>query len=122
MPAWESKLNDLLLPLFPQGGLTSSVITTVWIGVAVVVFFNLRFGWVLSGLVVPGYLVPLMIAKPWAAAVIVVESIVTYFLVWLFSEYLSRYRFWASLFGRDRFFALILLPAPAAGTMAVTFI
>ena len=97
-----------MLPLFPQGGLTSSVITTVWIGVAVVAFFNLRFGWVLSGLVVPGYLVPLLIVKPWAAAVIVVESVFTYFLVWLFSEYLSRFRAWSSLFGRDRFFALIV--------------
>ena len=96
------------MPLFPQGGLTSSVITTVWIGVAVVAFFNLRFGWVLSGLVVPGYLVPLLIVKPWAAAVIVVESIITYFLVWLFSEYLARSGAWSSLFGRDRFFALIL--------------
>lgn len=96
------------MPIFPPGGLTSSVITTVWIGVAVVAFFNLRFGWVLSGLVVPGYLVPLLIAKPWAAVVILVESIVTYFVVWTFSEYLSRSGAWTSLFGRDRFFALIL--------------
>lgn len=101
-------VSDFLLPVFPEGALSGSVITTVWIGVAVVAFFNLRFGWVLSGLVVPGYLVPLLIVKPWAAAVIFLESAVTYFLAWFFSEYLSRSGLWGSLFGRDRFFAIVL--------------
>ncbi len=96
------------LDLFPQGGLSSSVITTVWIGVAVVAYFNLRFGWVLSGLVVPGYLVPLLVIQPWSAAVVILEGVVTYLLVWSFSERLSRHGWWGSLFGRDRFFALIL--------------
>ena len=95
------------LPIFPEGGLASSVITTVWVGVFVLCFFNLRYGWVLSGLVVPGYLVPLMIVKPLAALVIVVEAILTYAIVWLFSEKLSPGRF-PSLFGRDRFMGLIL--------------
>ena len=96
------------LEIFPQSSLASSVITTVWVGVFVVAFFNLRFGWVLSGLVVPGYIVPLLLIKPWSAGVILVEGIVTYLLVWYFSERLSRRGWWASLFGRDRFFALIL--------------
>ena len=96
------------LEIFPQGSLASSIITTVWVGVFVVAFFNLRFGWVLSGLVVPGYLVPLMLIKPWSAGVVILEGIVTYLLVWYFSERLSRRGWWASLFGRDRFFALIL--------------
>ncbi len=96
------------LNIFPQGSLSSSVITTVWIGIFVVCFFNLRFGWVLSGLVVPGYLVPLLLIKPWAAAAILAESFVTYFLVWLFSERLSRFCPWSNFFGRDRFFALVL--------------
>jgi hypothetical protein len=98
----------LPLPLFPEGSLASSVITTVWVGAYVVVFFNLRFGWVLSGLVVPGYLVPLLIVKPWAAGVIFVEASVTYAGVWVFSEYLSRWGRWSNFFGRDRFFALVL--------------
>ena len=101
-------MQDFLLPIFPQGALSGSVITTVWIGVAVVVFFNLRFGWVLTGLVVPGYLVPLLLIKPWSVAVIFVESAVTYWLAWLFSEYISRTGLWSSLFGRDRFFAIVL--------------
>ena len=101
---------DWVFPLgiFPEGALASSVITTVWVGVFVIGFLNLRFGWVLSGLVVPGYLVPLLIAKPWSAAVILVEASVTYFLVWLFSERLSGGGTWSSLFGRDRFVGLVL--------------
>ena len=97
------------IPLFPSGGLSGSVITSVWVGVFVVAFFNLRFGWVLTGLVVPGYLVPLLLLKPWSVAAIVTEGIVTYFLVWLFSESSGHRGRWSSLFGRDRFFALVVM-------------
>lgn len=100
---------DFILPIFPQGALAGSVFTTVWLGVWVIVFFNLRLGWVLSGLVVPGYIVPLLLIRPWSAAVIVVEAIATYLLVWLFSEKLSRLGLWNNVFGRDRFFALLLV-------------
>ena len=62
---------DFRLPLFPIDNTASAVTMTVWIGVAVVVFFNLRFGWTLSGLVVPGYVVPLLFVKPTSVAVIV---------------------------------------------------
>jgi len=96
------------LHLFPEGALASSVVTTVWVGVFVVAFFNLRLGWVLSGLVVPGYLVPLLLLKPAAAAVVVGEGVCTYFFVWLYSEFLSRHFGWSNFFGRDRFFALVL--------------
>lgn len=96
------------LSLFPPGGLSASVTTTVWIGVFVVAFFNLRFGWIFSGLVVPGYLTPLIILKPVAATVVCIEGILAYFCVWFVSEYLSRWGYWCNFFGRDRFFALVL--------------
>lgn len=96
------------LAIFPHGSLSSSVIPVVWVGMFVVCFFNLRLGWVLSGLVVPGYLVPLMLMKPWAAGVVLLEGVLTYFLIWLLSEYLSRWAHWCNFFGRDRFFALVL--------------
>ena len=102
-------LDIFPLPIFPQGALTSSVITTTWVGIFVVSFFNLRFGWVLSGMIVPGYLVPLLLIKPWSAGVIIFEGIITYLIVWLFSEKFSRLGYWSSLFGRDRFFALVLV-------------
>ncbi|MFI3188679.1 hypothetical protein BCS42_05270 [Crenothrix sp. D3] len=96
------------LAIFPEGSLSSSVIPAVWVGISVVCFFNLRLGWVSSGLVVSGYLVPLMLIKPWAAGVVLFESILTYFLIWFLSEYLSRWAHWCNFFGRDRFFALVL--------------
>ncbi|NCS64540.1 MAG: hypothetical protein AUJ86_01030 [Hydrogenophilaceae bacterium CG1_02_62_390] len=97
------------LPIFPEGALASSVVTTVWVGVFFVAYFNLRLGWVLSGLVVPGYLVPLLIVKPLSAVTVLGEGVLTYFLVWFYSEYLSRHGGWSNLFGRDRFFALVLV-------------
>lgn len=105
------------LAIFPEGALASSVITTVWIGVFFVAYFNLRLGWVLSGLVVPGYLVPLLLVKPMAAATVLGEGVITYFLVWLYSEYLSRHGGWSNLFGRDRFFALVLTSVAVRITM-----
>jgi len=94
--------------LFPES-LASSVTTTVWVGVMVAVFFTLRFGWNLSGLVVPGYMTPLLLVKPLSAAVVFTEGVITYLLVHGFSERCSRYGVWSSLFGRDRFFGLVLV-------------
>ncbi len=101
-------MHTFVLHIFPDSSLASSLITTVWIGVFVVCFFNLRFGWNLSGLIVPGYLAPLIIIKPWSSVAIVIEAVFTYFLMFFFSEFSSRLGRWSSLFGRDRFFAIIL--------------
>jgi len=100
---------DLLpFPLFPDGSLRESVVTTVWVGVFVISFFNLRFGWTYSGLVIPGYLVPLLLTNPLSAGITVAEGMLAYGLVRLISEYLSRFGWWCNFFGRDRFFALLL--------------
>lgn len=96
-------------PIFPEGALSASVIVTVWVGITVVALTNLRLGWVLSGLIIPGYMVPLLIVKPTAAAVVFAEGVVTYGLVWLYSEYSTRFTGMSNFFGRDRFFALVLV-------------
>jgi hypothetical protein len=96
------------LPLFPEGSLRESVVTTVWVGVFVISFFNLRFGWTYSGLVIPGYLVPLILTNPASAVITVFEGMCAYALVRLVSDYLSRLGWWCEFFGRDRFFALFL--------------
>lgn len=96
------------LPIFPDGSLRESVVTTVWVGVFVISFFNLRFGWTYAGLVIPGYLVPLIFSNPVSAFVTVAEGILAFGLVRLFSEHLSRFGWWCNFFGRDRFFALLL--------------
>ncbi len=96
------------IQLFPQGGLAYSVVTTVWVGVMIVAGFNLRLGWSAAGLVVPGYLAPLILTQPASAVVTWVGGMAAYFLVWIFSEALSRLGYWSSLFGRSRFFAFLL--------------
>ncbi|QDT12145.1 poly-gamma-glutamate biosynthesis protein PgsC/CapC [Planctomycetes bacterium K23_9] len=118
------------LPLFPFDATAITVTTTVWVGVFVSVFFNLRLGWTLSGLVIPGYLVPLLITRPITGGVIVLEAALTYFLVVLLSEGPRRAAYWSSLFGRDRFFVILLVSVivravldgfvlPAVGRIAV---
>lgn len=97
------------LHLFPQGSLASSVITTVWVGVFVIAALNLRFGWPLTGLVVPGYLVPLLMLKPWSVLAIYIEAVITYGIVWFLFELAPLLGGWSRLFGRDRFFALVLV-------------
>ena len=101
-------MNFFPLPIFPEGSLTQSVITTVWIGVLVVSFFNLRLGWTSSGLVIPGYLAPLFLNKPLAAFIVIIEGVITYFVVWLLSQQAFRRVGVSGFFGRDRFFAIFL--------------
>ncbi|MBA2547929.1 MAG: poly-gamma-glutamate biosynthesis protein PgsC/CapC, partial [Burkholderiaceae bacterium] len=99
----------MMLPIFPAQALDSSVLTTVWIGLCVITFFNLRFGTTVAGLVVPGYLVPLLLVKPTSVAVIWTEAVVTYLLARLLADYLMRRTGSCTMFGRDRFFALLLI-------------
>lgn len=101
--------NWFPLEIFPTGGLASSVVTTVWIGVIVVALLNLRFGTTLSGLVVPGYIVPLLLVRPTSAVVIIVESIITYLITRLIADRMLVKFGLGEFFGRDRFFILILV-------------
>ncbi len=98
------------LPIFPEGSLSNSVFTTVWVGV-MVSFFNLRLGWVYSGLVVPGYLIPLAMEKPWVAVVVIFEAILTLWTVRGMMYLLPKLGLACEWFGRDRFFAMILVSA-----------
>ena len=97
------------IPILPSSYLSHSVITTVWIGVMVIAFFNLRFGWIFTGLVVPGYLTPLLLIKPLSVLIILVESVVTYQIIYIISELAGRRGLWTNFFGRDRFFAILLM-------------
>ena len=97
------------LRIFPEESLATSVSTTVWVGVWIIAFFNLRLGWTASGFIVPGYLVPLLIIKPVSVVVILIEAILTYLIVYLLSEVGHRRKPWCSFFGRDRFFALVIV-------------
>ena len=100
---------ELGLPLFPFESSAITVTTTVWIGVIVAVFFHLRLGWTLSALVVPGYMVPLLISRPSTAGVILVESVITYLITRLISDLPKLQPYWSNVFGRDRFFLIVVV-------------
>lgn len=97
------------LALFPEAGLSSAVITTVFVGVLVSIFFNLRLGWPLVGLVIPGYLAPLFLAQPRMAAFSVLEGMLGYLFFFILTSLAHRFGVWPNLFGRDRFFAVVLM-------------
>lgn len=99
--------------LFPESSLAISLITTIWVGLFVICFFNLRLGWNISGLIVPGYLVPLVILKPWSAVAIIIEAVFTYLAVKGFSKLGEKTGAYSELFGRDRFFAILLVSVAA---------
>lgn len=102
-------LDIFPLPIFPIDSASVTLTTTVWIGVVVAVFFNLKLGWNLSALVVPGYLVPLLLSRPTTAIVIFVEAVVTYLLTRWLSDCLRQLSWWSSFFGRDRFFMIVVV-------------
>lgn len=94
--------------LLSDSSLLYSLSTTIWIGVCVLACFNLVLGFPLSGLIVPGFLVPLSMAHPLTGALIVLEASLTWALVaglaWLF----PKFQIGSKFFGRDRFFAILL--------------
>ena len=102
-------MSELQIPLFPFDSVAITLTTAVWIGVCVTVFFNLRFGWTLSGLVVPGYLAPLLITRPITGMVILLEAVVTYLIVRGISSGPRNAVYWSNFFGRDRFFLIVVV-------------
>lgn len=98
-----------MLEIFPGNALDSSVITTVWVGLSIVCMLNLRFGMTLSGLVIPGYLVPLLILRPASAIITVIEGLITYAIALLLVRGFFVRAGMGEMFGRDRFFAIVLI-------------
>gem|GEM_PF-6017476 len=97
------------LPVFPDNGLSNSVIPPVFIGLGISTVFAETLGWNFSGLIVPGYLAPIFIVKPISAIVIVIEAIISYLVLRLLSEGFSKSGTWTSFFGQDAFFALFCI-------------
>jgi hypothetical protein len=97
------------LEIFPQSSIASSIVTVIWVGIFVCVFFNLRFGWALSGLMVPGYLVPMAMSKPWNATAVLIEAVIVYLLAKLIAFFLPKIKGTSEFFGRDRFFLILII-------------
>ncbi len=97
------------LDIFPGGGFDTSIMTVVFLGLLIAWWLTETFGFVFVGLVVPGYLASVFVISPTSAIVVLVESVATYALVWFCSEFFGRTRVWSIFFGRDRFFAFLLI-------------
>ena len=97
-----------MLPLFSHG-VAQTIHVSVLVGVLVLLFFTETFGWVFSGLVVPGYLASVLVVEPAAAGAILGEALVTFVLARFLSDVLSKTGAWSPFFGRERFVLLIVV-------------
>jgi Capsule biosynthesis CapC len=97
-----------VIQIFETQRLTVLLHASIFIGVHVVALMNVSFGWVLSGLVVPGLLAPLIISSPLAAGLIFFEAILAFALFKLYSYLLEKLNLSSSPFGRERFFGIVL--------------
>jgi len=98
-----------VLPIFPTAGFDQSATTPVLLGVLVSWAFTEAFGWAFAGLVVPGYLAALFLLDPRAATIDVFEAIVTYAIARALGEHLGKTGLTSRLFGRERFFLVVLV-------------
>ena len=97
-----------MVDLFPASVLDNSILTSVLLGLLITWVLQETLGWNFTGLVVPGYLASIFAIQPETGAVVVVEAGMTYGLVYLASELTPTHWPNSRLFGRDRFFALLL--------------
>jgi gamma-polyglutamate biosynthesis protein CapC len=98
-----------VVQLFPERGLAQSLHFAILVGVIVQLLLTEWFGWVFSGLPVPGYLASVFVFRPVAGVVMLVEALVTFVIVRWLSERFSRTGASSQLFGRERFFMIVLV-------------
>lgn len=97
-----------MLEIFPSAFVDNSLLTAVLVGVLVLWWLAERFGWPATGLVVPGYLGAVLSVRPEAGFVILFEAVITYGLAHLIGRVLPKFLPIDRVFGRDRFFLIIL--------------
>lgn len=97
-----------MIPVFSPNGMEHSLVVPIFIGMLVTHQLVERYGLVFSGLVVPGYLAPILISQPESAAAILVESMLTYLVARGLHALSHRTRWLVPLFGRERFFLIIV--------------
>ena len=95
--------------IFPPHGLDQTIHVSILLGVLFLLFLTEAFGWVYSGLVVPGYLASVFVFQPDAGFAILAEAIVTFLVARFLSDVVSKSGAWSKFFGRERFVLLILV-------------
>ncbi len=97
------------LPIFPSSGFDQSTTTPVLLGVLLSWALTEWFGWVFAGLVVPGYLGAVFLLNPRSAVIDCAEAVATYAVARVLGEHLARTGLTSRLFGRERFFLVVLV-------------
>jgi capsule biosynthesis CapC-like protein len=96
-----------VLALFPPG-FESTLLVPVLVGALVMAAFTEWWGWDFVGVVVPGYLCSVLVLEPVAAGVVVLEAVVTVGAVRALVAILDRSRLAYPVFGRDRFYLVLV--------------
>lgn len=102
-------MSDGILSLFPPQGVDQTIHVAILLGVLALLFLNESFGWVYSGLVVPGYLASLLVLAPLSTAAVMFEAVLTFGLARMLSELASKSGAWSRFFGRERFLLLVFV-------------
>lgn len=97
------------ITLFPPYGIDQTIHVAILIGVLLLLGLTETFGWVWSGLVVPGYLASLFVLEPASGAAVMIEALLTFLLARLLSTAAPRSGAWSLFFGRERFLLLIFI-------------
>ena len=98
-----------MIPLFSPNGVDTSLVVPVYIGVLLAFFMTERYGWVFSGLVIPGYMAPIFANYPLSGIAIVVESVLTYLIVRGCFEASWWHGAHTPPFGRERFLGIVVV-------------
>jgi hypothetical protein len=98
-----------VFPIFPRSGFDQSVTTPVLLGLLVSWMFTETLGWVFAGLVVPGYIASVFLLDPAGGLVDVLEAALTYAVARVIGEQLPRTGIMSRVFGRERFFLVVLV-------------
>ena len=95
--------------MFPPHGVDQTIHVAILIGILVLLVLTETFGWVFTGLVVPGYLASLFVLEPASAATVVFEALLTFAVSRVVSDLASRSGAWSAFFGRERFLLLVFV-------------
>ena len=97
------------LTLFPPYGIDQTIHVAVLIGVLLLLGLTEWFGWVFSGLVVPGYLASLFVLEPASGCAVLIEAMLTFLVARVLSNVASRSGAWNAFFGRERFMLIVFV-------------
>lgn len=90
-------------------GLDQSILLGVLIGLLVLLLLTESFGWSFVGAAVPGYLSSVFIIEPATGLAVCFDAAVTYVIVRTLMYVIGRTEAGTTMFGRDRFFFVVLI-------------